>query len=297
MANQPVQPFPAPPRAGAVDFVSGRTRLYGIIGHPISQVRSPATVTYELRRRGEDAILMPIDIALADFDAVFPQLLKLGNLDGLVVTVPHKNRVAAHVKRMGPMATICGSASVVARCRDDQWVAEMFDGAGCVAAIEHRGVNIAGRHVQLLGAGGAGSAIAVELARKGARTLRIVEPDTARGEDLVHTVRQTYPSTRATLGPSHLHDIDILINASPIGMLDEGAGPIPDDHIPSRVVVMDAIMDPERTRLLRAAEASGCLCVYGREMFDSQIARVCDFLLRARHQLAADVVFHPDAAE
>jgi shikimate dehydrogenase len=293
MSNPPVSPLPAPPRAGTVDFVSGRTRLYGIIGHPIGQARSPATVTHELRRRGEDAILMPIDIAPADLDTVFPQLLKLGNLDGLVVTVPHKTRVAAHVQRVGPMAAVCGSASVVARCRDDRWVAEMFDGVGCVAAIEHRGVRVAGRRVQLLGAGGAGSAIAAELARKGVGALRIVEPDSARAEALVRGLRQAYPSVQATPGPSQLHDIDILINASPVGMLDEAAAPIPDGSIPSRVVVMDAIMDPERTRLLRTAEASGCVCVYGREMLDSQIARVCDFLLRAREHVAADFLFHP----
>ncbi len=237
---------------------------------------------------------MPVDIAPADFDDVFPQLLKLGNLDGLVVTVPHKTRVAAHVARVGPMATICKAASVLARCRDNQWVAEMFDGAGCVAAIENRGVAVAGRRVQLLGAGGAGSAIAAELARKGVDRLRIVEPDTERGEELVRLLRQACPSVQATVGGSNLRDIDILINATPVGMLDEDAAPIPDDSIPSDVVVMDAIMDPEHTRLLRTAEASGCLCVYGREMLDSQIARACDFLLRAREHVATDFVFHPN---
>jgi shikimate dehydrogenase len=294
MSNQLVSPIPAPPRAGCVDFVSGRTRLYGIVGHPIGQARSPATVTYELRRRGQDAVLVPLDIAPADFDTVLPQLMKLGNLDGLVVTVPHKGRVAAHVKRVGPMAAVCRAASVLARCRDDQWVAEMFDGVGCVTAIENRRVCVAGRRVQLLGAGGAGSAIAAELARKGVGALRIVEPNAARGEDLVRSLRETYGEIQVSLGTSNLHDIDILINASPIGMLDEHASPLGDVTIPSQVVVMDAIMDPERTKLLRTAEASGCVCVYGREMLDSQISRACDFLLRAREQAATEFVFHPD---
>ena len=53
-------------------------------------------------------------------------------------------------------------------------------------------------------------------------------------------------------------------------------------------------MDPDRTKLLRIAEASGCLTVYGREMLDSQIVRVCDFLLRARQHDVKDFVLHPD---
>jgi len=284
----------APARAGTVDFITGRTRLYGILGHPIEQARSPETVTYELRRRSHDAVLVPIDIPPADFDDVFPQLLKLGNLDGLVVTVPHKTRIASHVKRIGPMASICGGVSVIARCRDNEWVGEMFDGVGCVTAIENRGVPVARKRVQLLGAGGAGAAIGAELARKGVAVLRIVEPDKMRGERLVHALAAAYPSMRVTLDTSDLGNIDILINATPVGMLDENSAPIADESIPSHVVVMDAVMDPDRTRLLQIAEASGCLCVFGREMLDSQIARVCDFLLRARQHAAEDFVLHPD---
>jgi len=284
----------APQRAGSADFVDGRTRLYGILGHPIAQARSPETVTYELRRRGENAILLPIHIQPEDFDAVFPQLLKLVNLDGLVVTVPHKTRIAPHLRHIGPMARISHSISVIARTRDDQWVGEMFDGVGCVAAIERRGVRMPSKRVQLLGAGGAGAAIGAELARKGVAALRVVEPQAQRAEDLARGLAAAYPALNVSIGPSRLDDIDLLINASPIGMLDENAAPIDVTSIPANVVVMDAIMDPDRTKLLRIAQASGCLTVYGREMLDSQIVRVCDFLLRARQHDVKDFVLHPD---
>lgn len=283
-----------PPRAGSAEFVSGRTRLYGILGHPIEQARSPETVTHELRRRGEDAILLPIHIRPEDFDAVFPQLLKLVNLDGLVVTVPHKTRIAPHLRHIGPMARISHSISVIARCRDDQWVGEMFDGVGCVAAIERRGLLMPGKRVQLLGAGGAGAAIGAELARKGVAALRIVEPSRERAEILGSGLAKAYPALDIRIGPSRLDDIDLLINASPVGMLDADACPIEVTEMPPHLVVMDAIMDPDRTKLLRIAEASGCLTVYGREMLDSQIVRVCDFLLRARQHDVADFVLHPD---
>ncbi len=274
----------APERAGSVDFISGRTRLYGIVGHPIAQARSPETVTFELRRRGVDAVLVPIDIAPDVLDQVLPQLMKLGNLDGLVVTVPHKIRVVPHLARVGPLARLCSGASILARCRGGEWIGEMFDGMGCVAAIEQRGVAVAGLSAQVLGAGGAGAAIAVELARHRVAALRLVDPQQDRAGALQAAITGAFPGVEVSIGPSRLDDIDLLINATPIGMLNADAKPIADERIPARVTVLDAVMDPDRTLLLKIAEESGCLAIRGREMLDSQIAKVCDFLLATRER-------------
>lgn len=284
---------PPVPRAGSVDFVDGRTRLYGILGHPIEQVRSPETVTFELRRRGINAILLPIHIDPADFDEVFPQLLKLRNLDGLVVTVPHKTAVYRHLDHLGPLATFSRGVSVIARSLDDRWIGEMFDGEGCVSAILKRGVALKGKRVQLLGAGGAGAAIAAALAIREPALLHISEPDAARSAAIRDQLDETFPGIPVRAGLAPLSEIDVLINASPVGMLDETRMPIEADRIPENVAVMDAIMDPDRTRLLRLAEDSGCTVVYGREMLDAQIAGACDFMLGARDTPAHRVVIRP----
>jgi shikimate dehydrogenase len=274
----------APARAGSVDYVSGRTRLYGIVGHPISQARSPQTVTFELRRRGIDAVLVPLDVAPDVFDEVMPQLMKLGNLDGLVVTVPHKMRVVPHLTRIGPLAKLCGGVSILARCSGGEWIGEMFDGMGCVAAIERRGVLVAGLSAQVLGAGGAGAAIAIELARHAVSAVRLVDPQRDRARALEAAIAAAFPNVSVSVGPSRLDDIDLLINATPIGMLNPAAKPIPNDRIPPRVTVLDAVMDPDQTLLLKLAEESGCLAIRGREMLDSQIVGACDFLLATRER-------------
>lgn len=281
-----------PARAGSVDFVDGHTRLYGILGHPIEQVRSPETVTYELRQRGINAILLPIHIRPEDFDDALPGLLKLANLDGLVVTIPHKGSIIRHLHRIGPLAQISGSASVIGRSSDGKWVGEMFDGNGCVNAILRRGVELKGKRVLLLGAGGAGTGIAGALARLGVAHLAISDPDDSRRRNLIDRVGAACPDVELSSDVPDLQDIDVLINASPIGMLDETKMPIEVERIPSHVTVMDCIMDPDRTRLLSVAEASGCLTVYGREMLDAQIAAACDFLLQAR-TLPADEIRFP----
>jgi shikimate dehydrogenase len=71
-----------------VGFVSGRSRLYGIIGHPITQVRSPEMVTAEFVKRDHHGIFVPFHVGPHDFEASTRALLRMLNLDGLVFTIP-----------------------------------------------------------------------------------------------------------------------------------------------------------------------------------------------------------------
>lgn len=286
-----------PLSAATVDYVDGSTRVYAIIGHPVQQVRSPQAITFELRRRGLNAILLPFDVAPASFDSVMASLIAIGNFDGLIITVPHKIRARDLCSRVGPLAEISGSASVIARTADDKWVGELFDGMGCVAAIRNRGVELAGRRVLLLGVGGAGAGIAVELARHVPAEIHIHDPDSAKAAHVIDRLSTRFPAQTFSAGLPHLDHIDILINASPVGMLDPARMPIEASSFPSHLVVMDVITDPAPTRLLRTAEESGCIAVYGREMFDSQIAGACDFLLDARQVAAKDVRFDQQPAK
>jgi len=82
-----------------------------------------------------------------------------------------------------------------------------------------------------------------------------------------------------TAGPATTTDIDILLNASPVGMLGDARLPIEVDDLPRELVVFDAIVKPERTPLLALAEGCGCTTVRGREMMRGQISRMVDFFL------------------
>lgn len=280
--------LPPPPRQPTTTLVTGATRLFGIIGNPIAQAKSPQVLTPALRARGLDAVLVPIDIAPTDLPTVFPALLRLGNLDGLVVTVPHKAAILPWLDRTGPRAKAAGAASVLARSADGAWLGELFDGTGCCTAIERRGVGIAGSVVQLLGAGGAGSAIAVEMLARAPAVLRVHDPDAQRLNALITrlSAQQSPVQLERGLGPA-----DILVNASPVGMQDPGACPVPATYLSPDLVVMDCVMDPDETALLRLAHAAGAFTVSGREMFDSQVDAVCDFFQHVNGALARDVVF------
>jgi shikimate dehydrogenase len=269
---------PAPePATDQVDFVAGATRLYGIVGDPIAQVRSPEMVTHALQRRGLDAVLVPLHVRAADFDDVLPRLMRLANLDGLVFTIPFKARALALADRPGPQARATGAVNAIVRRADGGWSGEIFDGLGCTEAFRRRGIALRGCAVTLLGLGGAGSAICAAVAGERPRALRLFDLDATRADRMAAVARALSPGTAVTVGPPSIEDADVLINATPVGMLDDARLPIEATRLRPGLVVLDAIVTPERTPLLALAEDCGCTVVRGREMMRGQIARIVDF--------------------
>ena len=258
-------------------LVSGRTRLFGIVGDPIEQVRSPEMFTAEFHRRGRDAVLLPIHVRPDDFDVCVPALLKLANLGGLAFTIPYKTRALQFADTLGGNARTVGAINALARDVDGRWKADIFDGLGCVEAFRRRGIGFADRRVMLLGAGGAGSAIAIAIAFEHPRSLRIYDPDAGRADALAKKVTRVDGEIVVETGPPMTEAIDMLLNASPVGMLHDSRMPIGVERLSRELVVFDAIVTPERTPLLALAEDCACTTIYGREMMHGQIDAMVDF--------------------
>jgi shikimate dehydrogenase len=263
-----------------VNYVSGATRIFGIVGDPIAQVRSPEMFTAEFRRRGLDAILVPLHVLPDDFDACLDGLLRLRNLDGLIFTIPYKARALALASELGPQAQIVGAVNALAR-KGNSWKAEIFDGLGCVEAFARRAIPLQGQRLVLIGAGGAGSAVGVAIAHEHPAFMRLFDIDTARSQALADKIRRVSPGTTVEVALPRIDDIDVLLNVSPVGMLQDARLPIAADRLPPQLVVFDAIVKPDRTPLIRLAEEHGCTIVYGREMMRGQIYRMVDFFTSA----------------
>jgi shikimate dehydrogenase len=261
-----------------VDYIDGKTRLYGIVGDPIEQVRSPEMVTWEMRERGMNAVLVPVHVREADFDRTLAGVMNIANLDGLIFTIPYKARALSLAARLGAQASVVGALNALRRDPDGRWCGEMFDGLGCVEGLRRNGVDLNGRRVMLLGLGGAGSAIAAAVASQHPALMRLHDPDPARLARGVQIVSQISPGTVVKQGLPRVDSIDVLINASPIGMLGDERLPVPLDQLPASLTVLDAIVKPETTPLLALAERCGCRVVRGREMMRGQISRIVDFM-------------------
>ena len=260
-----------------VSFVNGKTRLYGIVGDPIEQVRSPEMVTCEMHRRQINALFLPIHVASADFERVMPHVMSISNLDGLMFTIPFKARAVHLAGCIGSNATEVGAINALARRADGIWVGEMFDGLGCVEAFHRRGYTFRNAGVMLIGLGGAGSAICAAISAEQPRLLRIFDLDDKRCRSMAEKVRRISPATEIQIGKPDIQGIDILLNASPVGMLGDLRLPIDVDHFPPELIVFDVVVKPEQTPLLALAEKSGCSVVRGREMMRGQISKIVDY--------------------
>jgi shikimate dehydrogenase len=153
----------------------------------------------------------------------------------------------------------------------------MFDGLGCAEALRRRGVSVTGKRLMLMGLGGAGTAIAAALASERPAVMWLQDLKADRIDAVTQLITSISPDTHVQIGQAPLDELDLLLNATPLGMLDDQRMAITATQLPESLVVFDAVVIPEQTPLLRLAEACGCTVVRGREMMLGQIARIVDF--------------------
>ena len=257
--------------------IDGATRLYAIVGDPIVQVRSPGVFSERFAERGANAVLLPVQIAPDRFDEVFAALLAIGNLDGVLVTVPFKPRALPFADRVGRTARTIGALNALRREADGAWTGDMFDGVGFVRAAEGKGQRIRDRRIALYGAGGAGSAIACALADAGAASVDVIDPAPGRAEALASRLRPAFPGCRFSVAAAAAADADMIVNASTVGMRAEDGMPAPLGPMPATVLVGDVILSDQPTALLRHAQRHGCAWVSGREMHAGQSDAIVAF--------------------
>jgi shikimate dehydrogenase len=159
-----------------------------------------------------------------------------------------------------------------------RWVGDMFDGRGYVAALKGHDVTLSGKRVHLIGAGGVARAMAMALAQEGIASLSLRDLDASRASDLARAVTAAFPKVQAEALGEERYDVDILANATPLGLRDGDPLPCDPSRIAARTVVSDVIPKPAITPLLAAAQARGCTVVTGADMVEGQAGLVADFL-------------------
>jgi shikimate dehydrogenase len=143
--------------------LSGATRLFPIIGDPIQYVESPVWFTRTLADRGHNGICIPMRVPPGTLDVVMAGLTAASNVDGVLVTMPHKHAAFAHCATSSERAGLLGVVSVIRRNPDGTWHGDMLDGLAFVKAQKDHGARVEGARALLVGAGGAGSANATPL--------------------------------------------------------------------------------------------------------------------------------------
>lgn len=259
-------------------MITGHTRIFYMLAHPIGHVRTPEVINPVFAKRNVDAVMIPVHFTPEDFAAGWDSIRKTRNLGGVVVSVPHKEQAYQLSDAAEEPAVELRAANVIRREPDGRMIATNMDGPGFITGMLNGGHDAHGRDALLVGAGGAGKAIAFALARSGCKSLRISDADGARAEALARDVATRYPRLTVHSGSNALSGSNLIVNATPCGLYPQ-TDPLPIDinALQPDMLVADIIMKPRETPLIKAALERGCEVRYGEGMLDAQIELMADY--------------------
>ena len=263
-----------------LDHYSGATRVIFILGDPIAQVKAPYGLTREFERRARDAVVVPLQLSTADVDAAIVAVTRAKNVDGLIATVPHKFALAARCATLSERSKFLGAVNVARRDADGSWHGDMLDGEGFAEPLAKAGCAVRGSRALLVGAGGAGSAIALALLDRGVARLAVHDVDAVRRNALIEKLESKFPG-RVVAGSPDATDAAIVVNATPLGMKPDDPLPVDVSRIAADAFVGDVVTVPEMTPLLAAARQKGCRIQTGVGMFGGNLGLMADFFAAA----------------
>lgn len=261
-----------------LETLNGETRLFPIIGDPIIYVKSPEHLTSGFIARGHNGICIPMQVSGEDIDKVMQGFALIPNIDGLLITMPHKFTSYAYCATTSKRSRLLKVVSVIRRNDNGSWHGDMLDGLAFVKAQKDQGARPEGARVLLIGAGGAGSAIAITLLESGVRELIIHDTDEARVANLIELVDEVNRG-RVTYGLPDPTGCDMVCNATPLGMSERDPLPVDADLLAPSMFVGDVIAGHGETPFLSAARIAGCKTANGDQMVEAVQEMMLDFML------------------
>jgi len=249
--------------------ISGRTRVCAVIGDPIEHTLSPTMHNAAFEHLKLDFVFVAFRVTPDELEKAVRGACALG-VRGLNVTMPHKNSVTEFLDEADLAVKFLGAANTILN-QGGRFRGFNTDGVGALKALKCNGVNLTGKKVLLLGAGGAAKAIAFSLAKE-ADELCILNRDATKARELASVLE---PFGKKIFGnelsakqiEEELRDSDVLINATSVGMTPNASeSVVKPGWLKPDLCVMDIVYNPIETRLIRIARGAGAKVINGVEM-------------------------------
>lgn len=244
-------------------------KMTGMFGHPVAENPIDRMFNAVYAHYGLNWQFWKYDIGSAEDLPAAIRGAKAMGFSGFCITVPYKIDAVENLDAVDEDVGVIGAANYVT-FEDGRIIGHNNDGKGVVKAIR-KVTPIAGKRVAMLGAGGAGRAMAVEIARAGAAHLTVITRRESQGvevADLVHRATGIPTEWLSWKGNIVLpEDTQIVLNATHLGALPELESiPVDWDSIPADATVVDVITNPRITPFLEMAQGKGCAVVDGVDM-------------------------------
>ena len=248
--------------------ITGHTRLTCLLGRPVSHSISPMMHNEAFKALDLDYRYLAFDIALEELETVVNGL-KAMNVHGFNLTMPHKNAMCALCDELSPAAEIIGAVNTVVN-ENGRLIGHTTDGTGYMQALKEDGIDIIGKKITVLGAGGAATSIFVQAALDGVKEISIFSRRSAffeRAESIIEMLKaktnceiHLYDFSDEELLRKEISESALLVNGTSVGMAPNVEQSIITDPsmFHKELVVSDVIYNPRETALLKLAKEAGC---------------------------------------
>lgn len=253
--------------------ISSKTKVYSVIGHPVSQSFSPKIHNYLFEKYDIDAVYVSYDVDVNSLKEGIEGIRYLGIM-GTNVTIPHKIEVMKYLDVIDEKAKLFGAVNTIKNI-DGKLYGYNTDGTGLTKSLKDvSGETMEGKRVLIIGAGGACRSIAIQLAIENVASIEIVNRSIQKAQSIVDTINDNFITkaiaTSKVITQKDIDNIDILINTTPIGMGTEES-PIDVSLIPPKnMIIADAVYKPHKTAFIKWGLKNNLNVAYGIQMLINQ---------------------------
>lgn len=254
-------------------MISGETIPHGLFGYPVKHTFSPQMHNASFKNLNINGIYLPFQVRPACLKSALDALICLG-FNGINITVPHKQNCMKYLDEIDTEAQNIGAVNTI-KVEEGKLKGFNTDGRGFIKSLEENNIEIEGDKILVLGAGGASRAINVSLVMEGKiERIYIYDIENEKSIRLTKDINSIIEDSATVLGKNEMREIikevDVLINATPVG-LEKDESPIEPDLVsPSLKLVYDLIYNPPQTKLLKVAKEKNIRNMNGLEMLVNQ---------------------------
>lgn len=254
--------------------IQGTTGVIGLVGYPLKHSKSPHMHNSALEKLGLDYVYLCFEVQEGKIKEGL-EALKTINAKGSNITFPHKQKVFNYLDEISEEARIIGAVNTITiDLESKKTKGYNTDGRGFVASLEELKVEYKGKKVVVVGVGGAGRAIAIQLAYDGAKEICIKEIDKNQAREVKNTIENNISGVKVKFIEDEenlkkeLEKSSLLINATPLGMkgLEDKSIITTSETLSKNVFVYDIVYGAGETKLLKYAKQAGCRSTTGENM-------------------------------
>lgn len=263
--------------------VNGATKIIALIGDSITTAQIPTRLNKMLADQSKlgEYLIIPWHVSAAGLADTLQALRSMRNFIGAIVTSPHKTQVMQFLDEVAPDAESIQVVNVITRCIEGKLAGWNYDGAGFVRGLEQQGHQVQRKKCVLIGAGAAAASVAFALLSRGCSELILHNRNLNKAQTLIDQLYIHFPKAALRLNLEENETMDIIINASPIGLLPDSELPIEASIIKRAGLVAECIATKEKTALLELAEQYTQIHS-GVHMLIGELELICDLFLSSQ---------------